>query len=244
MRFIPFSLIALSLVLVGCQVRPSSSENPASSAQPSPATTRAENALKIMPLGDSITAGHDVPGGYRTVLWQKLSDRGNTIDFVGSARGGPRDLPDKDHEGHSGWRIDDLRGQIEPWLAQNRPDMVLLTIGSNDILHDDAVETAPDRVRALLGDIFARVPDATILVASIPPMADAARDRQVREYNTELENLVEEEKAAGKPVFFVDIYSVVGLNDLPDGLHPNAEGHRKMAGAWDEAIAEVLNVRN
>jgi acyl-CoA thioesterase-1 len=244
MRLISPSFLIIALVLAGCR-EPSLPENPVKvtvtpSSPASPALSKTQNALKIMPLGDSITNGHDVPGGYRTALWQKLTKRGYILDFVGSMQNGSRELPDRDHEGHSGWRIRDLRSQIQPWLQQTEPDIVLLMIGSNDILKNDSPETAPDRLQELLTDIFAQVPEAKVFVGSIPPMADPARDRQVREYNATIKNLISQQNAAGKQVFFVDIYPVLNLNDLPDGLHPNAQGHQKIAEAWEQALTEIL----
>ncbi len=42
-----------------------------------------------MPLGDSITEGTQVPGGYRIGLWQRLAAAGYRNDFVGSQFNGP-----------------------------------------------------------------------------------------------------------------------------------------------------------
>ena len=77
-RFISRSFFILSLLLAGCRVQSSLPENPVKPP------SNPQNALKIMPLGDSITDGYDVPGGYRTALWQKLTERGYILDFVGS----------------------------------------------------------------------------------------------------------------------------------------------------------------
>lgn len=68
-----------------------------------------------MPLGDSITDGFGEPGGYRIGLWQRLSGR-HAVDFVGSASNGPGALGDHDHEGHSGWRIDQLDAGVVSWI--------------------------------------------------------------------------------------------------------------------------------
>src|ERR1700754_4804927 len=81
-------------------------------------TARAESngGVRIMPLGDSITDGLTVPGGYRISLWPKLNTTTTKIDFVGSLSNGPSQLGDHDHEGHSGWRIDQLDTNIAAWL--------------------------------------------------------------------------------------------------------------------------------
>ncbi|MBD3148063.1 GDSL family lipase, partial [Microbispora camponoti] len=50
-----------------------------------PAVAHAESngGVRVMPLGDSITEGTQVPGGYRIGLWQRLAAGRYTTDFVG-----------------------------------------------------------------------------------------------------------------------------------------------------------------
>src|SRR3954453_11137248 len=81
-------------------------------------TAHAESngGVRVMPLGDSITDGFTVPGGYRIGLWQKFVAGGFPVDFVGSLSNGPAELGDHDHEGHSGWRIDQIDANIVNWL--------------------------------------------------------------------------------------------------------------------------------
>src|SRR5215469_12372235 len=62
----------------------------------------AQDPIKIMPLGDSITVD-DRSGGYRHLLYDLLTQDGISFKFVGSAKSG--DVPDAHHEGHPGWRI-------------------------------------------------------------------------------------------------------------------------------------------
>src|SRR5215208_7092891 len=92
-----------------------------------------DGPIRIMPLGDSLTDGFNVPGGYRIELWSRLAAEGLCIDFVGSLANGPSTLPDRDHEGHSGWRIDQVSDAVVPWLQRSRPHVVLLLIGTNDV---------------------------------------------------------------------------------------------------------------
>ena len=40
-----------------------------------PASAESNGGVRVMPLGDSITEGTQVPGGYRIGLWQRLADR-------------------------------------------------------------------------------------------------------------------------------------------------------------------------
>src|SRR5690242_12081668 len=63
------------------------------------AAAESNGGVRVMPLGDSITEGTQVPGGYRIGLWQRLSNAGYRVDFVGSQYNGPSSLGDHDHEG-------------------------------------------------------------------------------------------------------------------------------------------------
>src|SRR3954451_5402213 len=90
-------------------------------AAAAPALAESNGGVKIMPLGDSITDGYNVPGGYRINLWQRLAAGGDTTDFVGSGFNGPASLGDHDHEGHSGWRIDQIDANIVGWLQAYAP---------------------------------------------------------------------------------------------------------------------------
>src|SRR5712675_483778 len=83
-------------------------------------------ATAVMPLGDSATFGaynaNDFGiGGYRAPLWSRLIQEGYAVDFVGSVNGPAPAGVDPDHEGHGGWRIDDIAGSIDGWLANSRP---------------------------------------------------------------------------------------------------------------------------
>src|SRR5439155_8135969 len=88
--------------------------------------------VRIMPLGDSITAG---PGCWRALLWDHLQRTGFTnIDFVGTQQGGGCSVPfDIDHEGHSGIAATGMadQNQLPPWLAATSPDIVLMHLGTN-----------------------------------------------------------------------------------------------------------------
>jgi hypothetical protein len=42
-------------------------------------------------------------------------------------------LPDADHEGHGGYRVDQIQAGIDDWLSSiDDPDVILLLIGTND----------------------------------------------------------------------------------------------------------------
>ncbi|MGI5520410.1 cellulose binding domain-containing protein [Micromonospora sp. CA-259024] len=201
----------------------------------SPASAESNGGVRVMPLGDSITDGFNVPGGYRIELWQRFTTGGYRIDFVGSQFNGPASLGDHDHEGHSGWTIAQIDANVVNWLRATNPRTVLLHIGTNDMYGDTS--GAPARLATLIDRITATAPNAEVFVATIVPKSGA--DNQVRAFNAAIPGIAQTRAAAGKRVHLVDMYRALTLSDLADGVHPNATGYRKMAVAWYDALRSV-----
>lgn len=210
--------------------------------------------LRILPLGDSITEGYDVPGGYRIRLCAQLdawSDRHGlpSVEWVGSLQHGPPELRDRNHEGHSGWRIDQLQAEIAAWLATARPDVVLLLIGTNDVVQAYDLARAPERLNQLITTIQAQQPGVWLVVATLPPMdatilnlGDPAQlQAEVDRYNQAVRRLVGDRAARGEAIALVELAEAVDLADLPDGVHPNRIGHDKIADAWFSALMPHLD---
>ena len=201
------------------------------------AHAESNGGVKVMPLGDSITDGNQTPGGYRIGLWQRFVQNGYKVDFVGSLSNGPASLGDHDHEGHSGWRIDQIDANIVGWLNAQQPHTVLLHIGTNDIGQNDDLPNAPNRLSALIDHITATVPTAEVFVAQIIPLSfDAA---QVNAFNAAIPGIVASKVAVGKHVHLVDMFHALTTADLVDGVHPTAAGYDKMAAVWYQALSSV-----
>ncbi len=210
---------------------------------------RAEAAqpVAIMPLGDSITRGsmgHPQyhPGGYRTQLFRQLRAEGFFVDFVGSQQTNPnpKHLPDADHEGHKGFRIDQIDREIVGWLDDAKPDVVLLLIGANDVNQNHDLRRAPERLETLIRKITAHASAPRLIVAQIPGSTDRVKDARIVEYNRAIPVIVARQRAAGGKVTTVDLYGVVAHpDDFANFLHPNAAGYDHIADAWFKAIAEL-----
>ncbi|MEF2277692.1 SGNH/GDSL hydrolase family protein [Deinococcus sp. YIM 134068] len=231
--------LALGLLLAGTGSAVSSltqATSPTLELTSAPRTATDAAARRVMPLGDSITDGYNIPGGYRIPLLPALNAAGLRVDLVGSARNGPASLADRDHEGHSGWRIDQLLAEVDGWLSSAQPDVILLMIGTNDMIQNRDVATAPARLGTLLDRIAARRPAATILVASLPPLSDPAGNARVRAFNAALPGVVRARAALGRWVRLVDASARLTPADLADGVHPNEGGYRKLAEMWLGAL--------
>lgn len=200
------------------------------------APAESNGGVRIMPLGDSITDGFNVPGGYRVNLWQQLATGGYTVDFVGSQFNGPPELGDHDHQGHSGWRIDQLRSNIDGWLASSDPRTIMLQIGTNDVNQNYDVANAPARLSDLIDRILQQKPQVQLFVATITPESNADLEARVRTFNAALPGIV---NSKGPQVHLVDMYSALTVADLADGVHPNAGGYAKMGTVWYNALRSV-----
>jgi lysophospholipase L1-like esterase len=197
--------------------------------------------LRILPIGDSITWGRwgSDGNGYRLDLLNLLS--GNTVTYIGSQHSGTMGSNDNS-EGYIGYIIYQIAGNLSlsGTLAQ-QPNIVLIMAGTNDIIIDIAVDTAPARLGVLIDGVITACPNATILVAEITPILDSDAQARADTYNAAIPLLVEKRVSAGSQVLAVNMSSYLTSADLADGLHPNDEGYAKMANAWYEGIQKVAD---
>ncbi|MEV4023185.1 ricin-type beta-trefoil lectin domain protein [Actinosynnema sp. NPDC050801] len=204
-----------------------------------PAAAESNGGTRVMPLGDSITEGTQVPGGYRIGLWQRFGGGNHRVDLVGGEFNGPASLGDHDHEGHPGWRIDQVDANVVTWLRNTDPRTVLLHIGTNDVIQEHDLANAPARLSALVDRITATAPGADVFVATIIPMGGEARESAARAYNATIPAMVRNKADAGKRVHLVDMHAALTTADLIDGVHPTATGYDKMAATWYAALRAV-----
>ncbi|MFE0332216.1 SGNH/GDSL hydrolase family protein, partial [Streptomyces sp. NPDC058960] len=150
--------------------------------------------------------GSSTGNGYRGPLWNELAADGHPLDFVGTGRNGS--MSDPDNEGHSGYRIDQIAALADASLTRYRPNVVTLHIGTNDLQGASEVDTAIARLRSLVNQITADVPDATVLVASLVVSTSASEEQYRGAYNQAVPRIVSDAQAAGKHVAYVDMSSL------------------------------------
>jgi hypothetical protein len=224
-------------------------------------------------IGDSITqsnADGDNAGSPRKSLYDRLRKNGYSFSFTGhhnvnldglpSSRGAPADDLYAYHSGLSGYLIGEEGGMSGPkklngvtsnienyWesgrLAEVKPNLILIMLGTNDAGYHYDMEKAPARLIALLNKIYAlpEIGHPKIFLASIPPNRRNDKDREaVAEFNHAIPGIVEAFSAQGKAVFFVDQFTPIDqaykTHMRPDNLHPNAAGNDALAQQWFEAI--------
>ena len=205
-----------------------------------------ENPTRIMPLGDSITQGDNKHNSYRRPLWIQLRKAGYNVDFVGSTREhikghSPLSDFDQDHEGHWGWRVDQVLEKIDGWSRINKPDIVLIHLGNNNIIHGQSPESTTQELWQLIQKLRNTNPRVKLLIAQIIPCGDKV---QIQRLNQLIATLGKITTTQESPIIVVDQFS--GFNaaagvDTYDGCHPNEVGEKKMASRWFAALKKVLS---
>ena len=213
---------------------------------------------KIMPLGDSITAGDgDTRGGYRSQLYYILNKAGYNFSFVG------RSTVDHDppvnftfpsaywyHEGYNSATIDNS-GSAYVWnqniagcLAANMPDIMLVMLGTNDIWSTIRNSTqVRNEMSSFLDQIWAINPNIKVILSTIPyETADAGNLVIIQQTNALWPALVAQKQAQGRYITLVDNYAATkAANSFADGIHPDTVGDIAIANAWYPAIVAAIN---
>ncbi|MDX6263617.1 MAG: hypothetical protein QOH84_5305 [Kribbellaceae bacterium] len=194
------------------------------------AAVPARPTLRVMPLGDSITAGVGSPtsSSYRRPLAALVAGQSRyDVNFVGSQASG--NLADLSNEGHSGWIIDQVRTEIDGWMAGARPDVVTLHLGINDLNRNVDVPNAPARFKALIDRIVADKPGVTVIVLGLIPTTPGL-EAKVATFNSSIKSMLTAPKTR-----YVDPPALTS-SEMADGLHPNDAGFQRMAQAFYPAL--------
>ncbi|MBN1939819.1 MAG: SGNH/GDSL hydrolase family protein [Candidatus Aminicenantes bacterium] len=191
--------------------------------------------LIILCAGDSLTEG-----GYPPFLRRMLQREGVLVRVGNYGRSGAA----------SGEYLSFLM-ENEDRFKEERPDIVLITLGTNDVRTDhDSTPTEVFRQNLLaIIERFrtfrsrgGRIP--RIMLSTIPPVPpddlpnfNAGSARRVEaEINPAIREIA---NAAGIPL--VDHHTALAARpDLLPGVHPSSEGYRLMAETWRKAIPKVF----
>jgi lysophospholipase L1-like esterase len=219
-------------------------------------------AVRIMPLGDSITAGytdnpaweHPFEFGYRSGLHKRMTAAGWDFVFVGGSpepfcgkSGDPtlggsvlpaydlRTWKQANHRGYGGWKIPEIQAQVAGWITEDRPDLILLMIGINGI-----GANSPSQLEELVGTIFARDQAVGLILAQITPYTTYNQD--LLSYNRFIrDSLVPSIASKGRRIATVDLYTPY-LTDPDDhaSIDPTwfSNGKNHPTNAMYDQIAE------
>jgi acyl-CoA thioesterase-1 len=176
----------------------------------------------IVFFGDSLTAGYGLSTAqaFPAVVQQVLNDNGFDYEVVNAGLSGETSAG-----GLS--RID--------WILQKEIDIFILELGANDALRGLPLDQTKTNLQAIIDKVKAKYPNANIVIAGMmaPPNLG-------EEYTSEFRNIFttisQDNKASFIPFLLDGVAGNKSLN-LPDGIHPNVEGHKIVANN----VIQVLN---
>ncbi len=219
-------------------------------------TAFADDPIRILPLGDSITQGgrnNRKEYTYRYPLFCMLKDAGVNFDFIGSMKTGlvknakwpdyKGEKFDMDHEGHYGWKTGKVRDNLEKWMETYPapPDIVLIHLGTNDQKGENYEETVVKPHREMIEMLRKKNPNVVILVGHLNFKGGAAKKMRPL-----MEAMIKEMNTEQSPVIAVHHYKDFNANpkhpetDTFDWAHPNPKGQKKMAEKYFEAMKPYL----
>ena len=184
--------------------------------------------MNILIFGDSITWGAYDPeqGGWATRLRNYFEEKDNDIDVY--------------NLGISGDTTADLLERIEVEAKSREPNLIIFAIGINDaqFIHStNGLRVSLDEFQqnlAKLLSIAKKFTDKVVFVGltrvdeskttPIPWNTDKSyTNENIKRLDNAIKKFCEDNKLK-----FIPMESVVGNDDLIDGLHPNIRGHIKM----------------
>lgn len=195
-----------------------------------------------MALGGSVTrgVGSSDGTGYRKPLLQTLLAHGLNVRMAGSRRDG--DMPNNDHEGWRGFRIDEIEAKARRSVERLLPDVFAVNAGSNDCLQSFQISEADKRMDAMLEYLWLASPQFTILLSTLLVSANDEVNSVVMRVNDQFRALAEKKSTEQRRIVLVDTNTSEGpdIHSLVDGIHPNDDGYAKMARLWFRGMQEAM----
>lgn len=196
-------------------------------AAPAPATAE---PLTLVALGDSLTQGYGLPQGEGLVpqLQAWLDASGAEVRVVNAGVSG-----DTTAGGRS--RLD--------WALEPGTDALMVALGGNDLLRGIDPAASRANLDAILA--AARARGLPVLLVGMEAPGNYGPDYKAA-FDAMYPELAATHGALLVPSFFAPLLE--GSNDpaalrpwmQPDGIHPNAEGVRRIVAALGPAVTELL----
>jgi len=179
----------------------------------------------ILFFGDSLTAGYGLSTeiAFPALVEESLNKKGKACKVINAGLSGETSAG-----GLS--RID--------WILRQPIDIFILEFGANDGLRGLPIEETRKNLQQIIDKVRAKNPDVKIVIAGmmVPPNMGP-------EYSANFQKvfpaIAKKNNATLIPFLLKDVGGIEKLNQ-PDGIHPNAEGHKIVASNVEEVIEKLL----
>jgi acyl-CoA thioesterase-1 len=124
------------------------------------------------------------------------------------------------------------------WILRQPVHIFVLGLGGNDGLRGVPVSASKANLRGIIEKVRARNPNAIIVLAGMQMPRSLGPD-YTRDFAGMYPEIADSMSATLIPFLLEGVGGVASLN-LPDGIHPNAEGHRKVADVVWSVLRPLL----
>jgi hypothetical protein len=128
---------------------------------------------------------------------------------------------------------------------EQRPNVILLHAGTNDLNPDRAISTegndpikASERLGDLVDKLVAMCPDAAVLVAMIINTCDPAQSSATTIFQSLIPGITRRHLDEGKHVIAVNLSSFP-TGELRDCIHPTNRGYALLGDYWANALTQI-----
>ena len=179
--------------------------------------------MKIVALGDSLSAGYELPSqaAFPAVLEKRLRADGLSVEVANAGVSG-----DTTSGGLA--RLD--------WSVPDGTDLVILELGANDMLRGAPPAEAAKNLTEIMQRLRAR--KIVVVLAGMKSIANWGEAYR-RQFEAIYPDLGRRFDAPLYP-FFLDGVSGDRTLTLPDGLHPNVAGVEKIVAGFAPFLEKVL----
>jgi len=187
------------------------------------ATTAQAAPVRLLVFGDSLAAGYGLPheDGFQSKLAAALKARGHDVTLLDG--------------GVSGDTTAGGRARID-WALGDNPDVAIVELGGNDGLRGLEPTQMEANLSAILDTLAAHHVPVLLTGMEAPPNLGAPYAAQFRDVFSHLSH------RAGliyDPFFLQGVAANPHLNQA-DGIHPNAEGVRRVVARITPLVEELI----
>lgn len=188
-------------------------------------STNDDDPKMVLFLGDSLAAGYGLQASqaFPALIQQKIDGLNWDYKVINAGLSG-------DTSAGGLRRID--------WLLRGRVDILVLELGGNDGLRGIDLASTRTNLQGIIDKVKAKNPRVKIVVAGmmVPPNLGQEYTRRFQQMYPELARA---NQAVLIPFLLEGVAGDTKLN-LPDGIHPTAEGHKLVAETVWKHLRPVL----
>jgi acyl-CoA thioesterase-1 len=180
----------------------------------------------ILFLGNSLTAGYglDRDQAFPALIQEKIDSLGWDFESVNAGQSG-------DTTAGGLRRLD--------WLLSRKVHVLVLELGANDGLRGVPLKVTRQNLQAIIDRTKERYPDVNVVLAGmrLPPNLG---EEYISRFRAIFPELAKKNGALLIPFLLEDVGGVEELN-LPDGIHPDADGHKIVAENVWKVMQPILS---